>query len=601
MVQTDTQPAAEPTSHDYARTILVPIANPKTAPALIELGLSLVHPDEGRVLPLIVMVGDPTDEAESIEKLKPVCEKFTDVGHKVELVTRVANSVIRGILDCASEEGADLLILGVHWQGHGEFTLGVIAENVAAAAHCDVLIYRPGTTIQFKHIIVPTDGSPESKVANEIGLLMSNFYRVDVEALYISDGAHDSYWMGLGRILQAVDEIPGHERIKHNIVSAQSPVAGVLARADADDLLVIGESQRNSLERWLYGDFSRALLNRSKSSVVLVARDVKNDGWFGQLQQSLGRFSLRLTPVEEDEIAWQAQGMANLTVDYIVLIIISAALASLGLIVNSTAVIIGAMLVAPLMSPLIGLAVGLATVRLNMIRRGLVTLVIGVLLALLVALVIGAIVPIPFPTTEMLARGNPSPADVAVALASGVIGAYATARKDIPSALAGVAIAAALMPPLVTLGLDFPNGGSFGIGARAGLLFLTNIIGITLAAWGIFLWLGLRPSGKFNAIQRWGMLVATVLLAALTINVLFNVSTRANDRLLIQERISERFAEAELVSTDVVSVSPIRVIATLRTPRYISHHAVSDLEESLNEELGRSVEIEIVTLRVVRP
>jgi uncharacterized hydrophobic protein (TIGR00271 family) len=150
------------------------------------------------------------------------------------------------------------------------------------------------------------------------------------------------------------------------------------------------------------------------------------------------------------------------------------------------------MLVAPLMQPLIALALGLATLNRDLLRRGIFTLILGISLALLVALMVGLLTPHAEITDEMRSRSVPTGLDFGVALASGVIGAYAMARKEISTALAGVAIAAALMPPLCTVALQFTLG-NLHLSMEAALLFLANITGIVLTAWFVFVLFGIRP------------------------------------------------------------------------------------------------------------
>ena len=70
---------------DYAHVVLVPVANPATAKHLIKLGLALAHPEKGRVIVLLVSLGETEKEAQSIEEIEPICDQFTEEGHRVEL------------------------------------------------------------------------------------------------------------------------------------------------------------------------------------------------------------------------------------------------------------------------------------------------------------------------------------------------------------------------------------------------------------------------------------------------------------------------------------------------------------------------------------
>jgi uncharacterized hydrophobic protein (TIGR00271 family) len=498
-----------------AHTILVPIANPATASALLELACRLVNPEHGRVIGLFVSRGEAETESGQVAAFSPMVDELRSQGFPVTLITRIAANVTRGILDVAREEKADLLVLGVRHRGREhvsptrmlemvtalfsvrarkqtqpQVSLGSLVEEIAAVAPCDLLIYRGADEHRFARIVVPVDGSPNARTACQMAISLGKGYKTPVEVLHVQESSRPT-WEGRGRIEQSLIDLPGSQTVKRTVVTAREPAIGVLSRIDEDDLLLIGVSEQSRLDRWLYGDFLGRVLEGAPGPVILIRRSIPDVRLAGRFSRWLKRFDVTLTRPEQEELLWQAEEMASPHLDYMILVILSAALASLGLLLDSAAVIIGAMLVAPLMQPLIGLAVGTAISRIRLAGRAWVTLSQGVLIALLVSIGVGVLAAPGSPTAEMVARGNPGWLDVGVALASGFVGAYATARKDIPGALAGVAIAAALMPPLCTAGLSL-GAGDTGLGVRAGLLFLMNIACITLAACGVFLWLGLR-------------------------------------------------------------------------------------------------------------
>ena len=114
---------------------------------------------------------------------------------------------------------------------------------------------------------------------------------------------------------------------------------------------------------------------------------------------------------------------------YAFMIVMSCGIATLGLLQNSAAVIIGAMLISPLMGPIIGLGMGLATFDLRSIRESLLTLLVGIGLALAIAILIVAMSPLKEATSEILARTEPTFFDLLVAVFSGLAGAYATVTR----------------------------------------------------------------------------------------------------------------------------------------------------------------------------
>lgn len=474
------------------KKILVPIANPETAGGLIKIASNLLHPDDGELIPLCVLSGQLEEEARVLDKITPLMEELKSAGYSIDLQTRKASNIARGILDAARDNSADLIVLGINRRPRGEIILGPIIENVIRTAPCPVIIYRPARASQFGRIVVPSDGTKPAQMACQIGWELSEDYSIEMEAIYVLP-SYQPRWVGLGRLEQSLEgiKVEDSRRIKRTLAIAHDPIEGLLARVHDDDLIVVGYSERTGFERWLFGDFSRRVLDKAQCAVLLGALANESHPVRREIRQRLSRLSLRLTPAEQDDIVRQAYSLSSVNLDYLVLILIAAVLASLGLLLNSVAVIIGAMLVAPFMQPCIALGVGLTTGRNNLIRRSFEAFGSGIPLAFIIALLIGLLNRNHAPTAEMLARTNPSELDVFVAFASGLIGAYATARKEIPSALAGVAIAAALMPPLCTSGLEFA-AGRFEASFQAGWLFLINIACITLAAWLVFGMIGMR-------------------------------------------------------------------------------------------------------------
>lgn len=585
---------------DYAKVVLVPVANPATAPHMLHLGCIMAHPDNGRIIALIVSLGDPEALAKSAAQLEPIVAEFQEQGHPVEIMTEVATSIARGILDVARDEMADLVILGIMKPTRGQASLGTIAEGVIATAPCDVLVYRHATKPEFSRIVVPVDGTLVSRVAVRTGIMLANGYGKPIEAMYAQPGYYPE-WQGLARIEQTLQDIPGGRICKRTVVKAAEPALGVLSRLSDEDLVVIAAPRLSAFEKWLSGNFSQAILDNSPGAVILASRRTGEDGITGVVRRRLRALTPTLTRIEQEEIVRQAQEMATPSLDYFVLIIISALLASFGLLQSSPAVIIGAMLVAPLMQPLIALATGLTTGRLELMRQAIVTGIQGMLLALLIAVGVGMIAQTDLPTGEMLARGSPSLLDALVALASGLVGAYATARKDIPAALAGVAIAAALMPPVCTVGLGIAMQ-NLNLSAGSGLLFLTNIISITIAGWIIFFWLGMRPRKVEESRRRQYISVAfLVILLVPVVALLLRLSSTSSSRSLVEEKVIAAFAPADVVEIQVVQGDTLHVIATVQSERIITAQTVRAAQDTLAAELAQPVELEVVFLRVLKP
>jgi uncharacterized hydrophobic protein (TIGR00341 family) len=177
---------------------------------------------------------------------------------------------------------------------------------------------------------------------------------------------------------------------------------------------------------------------------------------------------------------------------YLAMVVLSTIVAAIGLRQNSVAVIIGAMVIAPLLGPNMALALGTTLGDLSLLRRALLTSLAGVATAMALSVIIGALVHVDPALTEVASRTRMGLGDIAVALASGCAGALAF-TTGVSATLIGVMVAVALLPPLVTSGLLL-GGGQPALAAGALSLFLMNLICVNLAGVTTFLVQGLHPA-----------------------------------------------------------------------------------------------------------
>jgi uncharacterized hydrophobic protein (TIGR00271 family) len=136
-------------------------------------------------------------------------------------------------------------------------------------------------------------------------------------------------------------------------------------------------------------------------------------------------------------LAERINNSSSANVDFVMMMTLAAALASLGLMQGSTAVVIGAMLVAPLMGPLLGAGLAVTQSNLKLFRDSFIAIGIGVGIGFGVSLLVGLLNPGYEPSLEIEARGNPDLFDLAIAFASGMVAAYAQGRPNVASTLAG--------------------------------------------------------------------------------------------------------------------------------------------------------------------
>lgn len=282
---------------------------------------------------------------------------------------------------------------------------------------------------------------------------------------------------------------------------------------------------------------------------------------------------------------------AALTPSYQVLMVLSVLLALTGLYANSAPVIIGAMILAPLMSPVISLAMGLARTEPTLIRNSLRTLLVGIAWGLGCGILLAWAMPLEIPTLEMRARMSPTLLDLLVAVVSGMAGAYAHAKEEVARSLAGVAIAVALVPPLGVAGIGL-GWGDWDMARGALLLLSTNLVGIALAASATFLVMGFAPFKR----ARTGLGITLVLMLVISAPLYITFA-----HLVERDRIMEQIptGEVELAGLRVqvgytqVSVGePHLVRVVLSAPEQLDKTHVDALKRMIGERLGQPILLE---------
>lgn len=598
-------PNDEKTPALVAERVLVPVANPATAEGLLRLALSIVGED-GHVIAAFVMMSGAEARPNTLEKLEAIIAALREDDHDITLVTDIAPSIARGILDIAAEQRADLIVLGIRGRQRDKIVLGPVVDDVARTAPCNVLVYRGMQSLYsgegYNEVIVPVDGSENSRLAVRLGLRFAEHTEAPLTAIYVQTQPGMKRYQALGRIEASLEGIPGTADARKLVVPAADVVSGILSRCDDDHLVVLGFSEQSSLDRWLFGAIPQRMLADAPGPLLLVKQMV-GETVSSKLERQLANMLPTLTPAEEAEVTHLADEMSKPSTNYLVLVVLSSLIASFGLLQNSAAVIIGAMLIAPLMSPLMGFAVGLTQGNWRLMRISVLTTLRGVLLSLLPALVIGLLSPSDSPTVEMATRGQPSLPDMGVALFSGMAGAYAMARKDIPSALAGVAIAAALMPPLCTVGIALAFGLT-GLASGAFLLFLTNIVSISLAGGAVFLWLGVRlredadAPGQYRGRLLVSLAVLVMLAVPLTIS-LQNTLLAASELDAVWDVLEEELP-GTVIDVQWEEGQFSGIVATVRMADPPTPEQVGAIEAEVEARVGQPVPLEVVVWQSVQ-
>lgn len=282
------------------------------------------------------------------------------------------------------------------------------------------------------------------------------------------------------------------------------------------------------------------------------------------------------------------------------MVVLSSGIATLGLLQNSVAVIIGAMLISPLMGPIINLGMGLATFDLRTVRESLRSLGVGIALALGIAIPIVWLSPLQEATTEILARTRPTLFDLLVAVLSGLAGAYATVTRK-GETIVGVAIATALMPPLAVVGFGIAVG-HWAVAGGAAFLFMTNLLAIALSVTIVARWYGFGGADTpKQTVWQAVLIVSTFVLLSIPLGLaLQRIAQQSRTELAVRTTLE---AEAGRVhgrlSTLRVDASSERVLvdAVLMLPTHIAG-LEGALQARLQGALGRQVDVnlrEIVT------
>ena len=215
---------------------------------------------------------------------------------------------------------------------------------------------------------------------------------------------------------------------------------------------------------------------------------------------------------------------ARLNANYLLLVFLSTLVAAIGLLADNVAVVVGAMVIAPLLGPNLAFALGTALGDVRLMRESMLSLLAGLLLAVALSAALGLVWPYDATSTELTMRTEVGVDSVALALASGAAAALSL-TSGLSSVLVGVMVAVALLPPAATLGLMLGHGDMTGA-TGAGLLLAINIVCVNLACKVVFLFKRIRPRvwwekekarrGMRNSVIAWvvslGALIAMIFL-----------------------------------------------------------------------------------------
>lgn len=309
--------------------------------------------------------------------------------------------------------------------------------------------------------------------------------------------------------------------------------------------------------------------------------------------------------IPHEQILEQVEQDASLSFNFSFMLVIASGIATIGLLLNSPAVIIGAMLISPLMGPIVAGGMALATLDADLGRRAARTLIVGIGAAILFTALIVFFSPVRELTPELLARTRPNLFDLIVAILSGAAGGYAMIRGR-GGAIVGVAIATALMPPLATVGYGLVTM-QWIVARGALLLFITNIAAIGLTVAVVAEWYGFGRGGLRKQFARQAVF-SLLILAPLAIPLFFSLQRIAfESRAQGTIRSTLEAAAAELpdgqlgeLDVEFLADKPLQIRAALFSSAPAPNLSAR-IEKQLVEKIGRPVELHLSQLRTEGP
>jgi len=292
------------------------------------------------------------------------------------------------------------------------------------------------------------------------------------------------------------------------------------------------------------------------------------------------------------ELQAQLESISVLSIDFIVMLVGSTVIATLGLFQNSPAVIIGAMIIAPLMRPLMGLSLAILSADILLLKRSLITLTVGTICGATISAMMGMLLNSITLTPEILVRTHPNLIDLGIAVFAGGIGAYCHTRKNLSDTIAGVAVAVALVPPLSVVGIGLSTL-NWSVCSGAALLYFTNLVGITFAGVLVYFLMGYTAlkQAKSGLMISAGAVLLLIIPLGLGMRELLLENMLSNQIKAILKEKTQTFQGVQLQTVEVRRFrKPMMVTATvIGTERSITPRQVHLVENFLSQQVNMPI------------
>jgi uncharacterized hydrophobic protein (TIGR00271 family) len=465
--------------------------------------------------------------------------------------------------------------------------------------------------IQFdftpRRILVPTAGGPNAPLAFRFALSLANEARGVITAAYVAhpDATDEDLEKGKERINETIEALKLEASklaalqekttplaaisFESLVIQAESVAQGIAEASESFDLVLLGASEERIIDQILLGTIPEQVARSSSMPTIMVKRfRGMRRYWLQRIWKLFFELVPTLSQEERIEVYRGVRREARPDVDFFIMMGLSTAIATFGLLQNSSAVIIGAMLVAPLFTPILALSLAIVQGDMPFFRLAVESSIKGVALSIGLALVLTSLSPLTQLTNEILVRSQPNMFDLLIALASGMAGAYAIAREDVATSLPGVAIAAALVPPLSVIGIGLAQG-DLVIAGGSTLLFLTNLVAIVLSGVITLTLLGFLPRkrGQQDARLRWAFMIALLSLALILIP-LVSISTQTLHELTTEQkvvRLLEEQAETHNLLINSYDIDFDRASLEVSIQILAAEKPPADFADTLREEI----------------
>ena len=478
------------------------VPNPEMAPALIAWAHTLADKDEETTF-LCLETGFDGRTTQAVR------EALGEKGDGVSTLIAIDDPMpVARVREYVRKRNIRLLLTG-------PFALPAVggkdqtADELVRASSCRTfaLLYGEKAPSEIKKVLFVPTGREHDRSALRLVETLRQRRMAQVTIGAIEDETGAKAGQTGERYIRALlhEEALDEEAFEVKVVVDRLKHRGVVELFEDHDLIVTGANAASRLHplRQSLGDATVAIVKRTPPLSKRAIAD-----WLPSIN-----------PADHADLLHDLSAGSVWGPDFIGMLGLASAIATLGLLQNSPAVVIGSMLLAPLMTPMIGLGLALGQADVRVMRLCGKSIALGFLLTLAVSFLIGIITPTGATLTEeVLARGGPNVLDLLIAVFAAAAATFAMARPNISGAIAGVAIATALVPPVCAVGISLAHGGwlnAFGASA----LFFTNLIAIIVMSSFTFSLLGITASRALPRhrrraqLGRWSLVVLLLALA----------------------------------------------------------------------------------------